>query len=198
MFHKHLKKAVWLSAALAVLPLAAKAQPSDIPPPIAVGPTVETAKLKVGVEILENLKVFDVMVAAANRHIINDPEVPVNDKSLVIGYLREELLAAKGGWLSRVAAECVSATDAEQLQLMLKLSKTRYLQAMLAAGADPNLPQPDFNKASPDEQALIGTQASAQAVTAFFSRFNKDMLLSGIMPAATKANQRYLQHKQGK
>jgi hypothetical protein len=196
--------AVCFLMAVAALPVPVSAQTGSAPitsSPFMRSPTAavaipDEARIKVGVEILENLKIFDIILLVGSKQIMNDPDYPLADRPIIFGYIREEMTLVKAQWLRRVSIACIGPMTDVQAQTMLRLSQMKFIQDYLAYSADQTLPEPNFNALPPKDQAFINSDAASSAMSAFVDKFSVDVMLPELIQATIKAHQRYEAYKQ--
>jgi hypothetical protein len=196
--------AICFLMAVAASPMSVLAQTGSAPitsspfmrSPAAPVAIADETRIALGVEILENLKIFDIILVVAGKQIMNDPDYPVADRPVIIGYIREEMALVKAPWLRRIAIACIGPMTDSQAQTMLKLSQMKFIQDYLAFSADQTLPEPNFAALSPKDQAFINSDAASDAMSAFISKFSVEIMLPEVIQASIKAHQRYEKYKQ--
>ena len=126
-------------------------------------------KVAIGAEIFDNLKLIDIAVVGVRTSFNQDPNfqaLPVADRLRLEKLLEEEVRARRDIIEQEMAEANVDRFTLDQLHIILRLSQTTFLQAVVLHTAGLG-PEPDVNSMTPAEKTLI----AAYGGSAFLSDF---------------------------
>ena len=134
-------------------------------------PTAEhdPAKVAIGAEIMDNLKLIEIAVVGVKMGMAQDPEfqkMPEADRARLTKLVEEEVRARKDVIDREMAEANVDRFTIDQLNIILRLSQTKVMQDMVLYGAG-LAPKPDINSAPAADQALIATYGNEPYVSDF-------------------------------
>ncbi len=183
-------------AAGLVMAAAPAAQAADTAPPAPQ--TADTrlliasdpAKLRVTQGIVTNLKLYELMVRVGQKTLAETPETASytpDRKAALAQAFNDAMAKRRAGMIQKLAAGTRGDFSLEQLNNLTTLSKIKYVQDLIAQGADPSLVA-DAGTMTVAEQNLIQTLGNEAYVSTFFTQgLNFDVIKGDITDATLEA-----------
>lgn len=132
----------------------------------------DPAKVAVVEQIYGNLRIIEVMGSGASQSIMKDDDykdyTPAQRTKLAQLFI-DGLEAAKPSLLHKLALAHADKYSMDQLNSLLALSKIKYVQQLLAKGADDSLPEPDPATMTTSEKAVYDTLDTQQFTEDFLT-----------------------------
>lgn len=183
---------VLLAAGLALTAVPAlAADPPVVPAPAQdIGPAVivnDPARLQVTENIMTNLGLYNVMVHVGQKELLNSATAasytPAQKAQLAKDFA-DAMAARRGQMIHKLAAGVRGDFSLEQLNNLQALSRVKYVQDLVAQGADPNMPA-DASSMSVADQNLVQSVGNQPYVNDFFTKAIDYNVLKDDVVAAT-------------
>lgn len=181
----------------AIAPMPALAQ-VDIPPLIGKASGHDPAKVAVTVQIIDNLKMFEVITQGGRQGINDIGEVKAmspKDRAELLSLFEDELNQRKPVILEMLAGANCDRFTLAQLNDILVLSKIDYVQQLVLKGADPSRPQPNPASMSQTEAATFIRLGNQPYVEDFMTNFVLDPIQPEIISSLQAATIRFNAYK---
>jgi len=161
--------------------------------PVTPATEHDPEKIAVGTEIMANLQLVEIAVAGARIALAEDKDVqqlPAAKRQRLSALIEEEIRARRDIIDREMAAANVDRFTVDQLNVILSLSRIKFVQAVLLHGAG-LVPEPDPASVTPAEQALIEANGDQPYVLDFFKNLDMDPLGAQVGIAIHNAFVRY-------
>lgn len=171
----------------------AQAQGALTPDSPVTIPQVDPARLQISLQIVENLKLMDLITHGARMAISSEPalqSLTESQKSQMSTLMIEELEKSRPDLTRLMAASAVGTLTVDQLNDILVLSKIKFMQQSVLAGADPSV-TPDPTTMTPEEKANMDRLGSQPYVTQYFANIDYTSLMSLARQAGMRAGMRF-------
>lgn len=159
--------AAGLATAPAMLPAAAQAQTSAQTVIVS-----DPARLQVTESIMTNLKLYEIMVHVGQKTLLESNDVAsysAAQKTQLTQAFADAMAKRRGSVIRKLAAGVRGDFSMEQLNNLNALSRIKYVQDLIAQGADPTLVA-DAGSMSTADQTFIQSIGNAPYVTDFFTK----------------------------
>lgn len=170
-----------MTAAPALIPAAAQAQTV-----IASDP----ARLQKVEGIMTNLKLYEVMVHMGQKTLVESPgsaSYTSAQKAQLAQYFSDAMAKRRTVLIHKLAVGTRGDFSADQLDNLVALSKVKYVQDLVAQGADPSQVA-DASSMTVADQNLVQTVGNAPYVGDFFTKaINYDVIKDDVVAATLEA-----------
>jgi hypothetical protein len=171
--------------ALAQTPVAAPT--ADLGPAVIVN---DPARLQVTESIMTNLGLYEIMVHVGQKELLDSPAAAnytPTQKAQLAQYFAAAMAPRRTQLIHKLAASVRGDFSLDQLNSLQALSRVKYVQDLVAQGADPNMVA-DASSLTVADQNLVQSVGNQPFVSDFFTKaINYNVLKDDVVAATLEA-----------
>lgn len=161
----------------------------------AAGPmSTDEAKIALGIEIVGNMRFYDLAIIGGKKGINQTPELASwsqADRDLLCAYFAEEMEKYRTVTIRTLAAGAVDPYSMDQLNQLVALSRVKFIQDMVMYSADPTRPMPNAASMTPAEKTLVDGLMEKQWVADFMRSVDPALTSPALQQSIRGAFQRF-------